>query len=50
MGSDSQTGVIVKNNVTKFYMVLIVLAALYIVFNIFSNKKVLGRQDPVQSE
>lgn len=39
-----------KNNVTKFYLVLVVIAALYIVFNMFSNKKVLGRQDPVQIE
>ncbi len=38
-----------KKNVTKFYLILVVIAALYIVFNIFSNKKVLGRQDPVQS-
>ncbi|MES2525521.1 MAG: hypothetical protein V4598_00480 [Bdellovibrionota bacterium] len=39
-----------KNNVTKFYLVLVVIAALYIVFSMFSDKKVLGRQDPVQSE
>jgi hypothetical protein len=40
----------VKNNVTKFYLALVVLAALSIDFNLFSNDKVLGRQDAIQSE
>ncbi len=39
-----------KNKVTKFYMALVVIAGLYIVFNVFTNKKVMGRQDPVQNE
>ncbi len=39
-----------KNHVTKFYLALVVLAALYIVFNLFSNDKVLGRQDAIQSD
>lgn len=39
-----------KNNVTKFYFVLIAIAGLYIAFTVFSNKKVMGKQDPVQSE
>lgn len=39
-----------KRKVTKFYLVLVVLAGLYIVFNMFSNKRVLGRQDPLQNE
>lgn len=50
MGANASAGVAVKNNVTKFYLVLVVIAGLYIVFNVFSNKKVLGRQEPVQSE
>lgn len=39
-----------KDKVTKFYLVLVVIAGLYVVFNVFSNKKVLGKHDPVQSE
>lgn len=39
-----------KDKVTKFYLVLVVIAAGYVLFNMFANKKVLGRQSPVQNE